>query len=385
MNFELTEEQSMIQEMAQRIAVDHLEPNAEPLDQGDGRDALMANFKLLAENGFMGLNIDADYGGSEAGTVAYALAMEQFGRACASTTVAVSITNMVGEVIQSCGSEEQKQKYLPKLCDGSFRAGSFCLTEAGAGSDPAGMKTRAVMDGNEWVLNGSKLYISSAEFADIFVVWAVTDPDAPKGKGISTFLIEADAPGMTIGKPESKLGQHGSPSNPIIFEDCRVPADAIMGEEGTGFRVAMHELTGGRIGVAAMALGIARAAMDAAIDYVQQREQHGGKIADFQGIQWMIADTETELEAARLLIMNAANLKDAGKPFAKQASMAKLYATEAAQRATYTALQLHGGAGYISDYPLERYARDVRITTIYEGTSEIQRHIIAKNILKEAA
>ena len=385
MNFELTEEQSMIRDMARRIAADHLEPNAEPLDQGDGRDALMANFKLLAENGFMGLNIGADYGGSEAGTIAYALAMEQLGRACASTAVTVSITNMVGEVIQSCGSEEQKQKYLPKLCDGSFRAGSFCLTEAGAGSDPAGMKTRAVMDGNEWVLNGSKLYISSAEFADIFVVWAVTDPDAPKGKGISTFLVEPGTPGMTIGKPERKLGQHGSPSNPIMFEDCRVPADAIMGEEGTGFRVAMHELTGGRIGVAAMALGIARAAMDAAVGYVLEREQHGHKIADFQGVQWMIADAETELEAARLLIMNAANLKDAGKAFAKQASMAKLYATEAAQRATYTALQLHGGAGYIADYPLERYARDVRITTIYEGTSEIQRHIIAKGILKEAA
>lgn len=382
MNFELTEEQQMIADAAQKLAADRLEPIAETVDQGGGREAFLANLKLLAENGFMGLNVSADYGGTEAGTVGFALSVEALAGACASTAVTVSVTNMVGEVIQAVGSEEQKEKYLPRLADGTYPAGGFCLTESSAGSDPSSMKTRAVKDGNHYVLNGSKLYITSGEYAGVFVVWAVTDPDAPKGKGISCFLVEAGTPGLIIGKAEKKMGQTGSSTNEVIFEDCRIPATAMMGNENDGFRIAVGELAGGRIGIASLALGIARKAMEAGKAYITERQQFGRPLADMQGLQWMVADRETDLEAARLLILQAASLKDAGKPFSKEASMAKLFASEAAQRATYTALQLHGGAGYIRDYPLERYARDARITTIYEGTSEVQRLIIAREAMK---
>ena len=385
MDFDLTDEQIMIRDTARRIAEDKIAPLAETLDRGDGRPQFLENLAALAENGFMGLNVSADHGGTEAGTVSFALAIEEVGAACASTGATMSVTNMVAEVIQACGSDAQRETYVPRLCDGTYPAGAFCLTESGAGSDPAGMVTRAKMDGNEWVINGSKLYITSGEFAGLFVVWAVTDPDAPKGKGISCFLVEAGTPGLRIGKSERKMGQHGSPTNELHFEECRLPADAIMGELNDGFRIAVGELAGGRIGIAALALGIARAAMEAAKAYVVERKQFGQRIADMQGIQWTIADRETELEAARLLIHKAAYLQERGRPFATAASMAKLYASEAAQRATYSALQLHGGAGYVSDYPVERYARDARITTIYEGTSEIQRLIIARETLKAVA
>ncbi len=379
----VSEEAEMIADAAARIAADRLAPVAEALDRGDegSREALLANLRLLAENGFMALNVPAAYGGTEAGSVAFARVIEELGRACASTAVTVSVTNMVGEVIAAVGAEEQKRLHLPRLADGTYPAGAFCLTEAGAGSDPAGMTTRAEMAGNEWVLNGSKLYITSAEYAGLFVVWAVTDPSAPRGKGISCFLVEGGTPGLVIGKRERKLGQHGSATNVVHFEDCRIPAGNLLGAENGGFRVAVGELAGGRIGIAALSRGIARAALDAAIAYVKERRQFGQPIAAMQGPQWMIADCETELEAARLLILNAATLKDAGKPFARAASMAKLYASEAAQRACYVALQLHGGAGYLKDYPVERYARDARITTIYEGTSEVQRMIIARDVL----
>ena len=382
MHFELTEEQQMISDAAQRLAADRLEPLAEKVDAGEGRAEFLDNLRLLAENGFMGLNVSADYGGTEAGAIGFCQAVQALAGGCASTAVTVSVTNMVGEVIQAVGSDEQKEAYLPKLTDGTYAAGGFCLTESSAGSDPSAMKTRAVKDGNHYVLNGAKLYITSAEYAGIFVVWAVTDPDAPKGKGISCFLVEAGTPGLVIGKAEKKMGQTGSATNEVLFQDCRVPATAMMGKENDGFRIAVGELAGGRIGIASLALGIARKAMDTAKAFVKEREQFGRPLADMQGLQWMIADRETELEAARLLILQAAALKDAGKPYSKEASMAKLYASEAAQRATYTALQLHGGAGYIRDYPLERFARDARITTIYEGTSEIQRLIIAREVMK---
>jgi len=382
MHFELSEEQQMIADAAHRLAADRLEPLAEKVDAGEGRTEFLDNLRLLAENGFMGLNVSADYGGTEAGAIGFAQAIQALAGGCASTAVTVSVTNMVGEVIQAVGSDEQKEAYLPKLTDGTYAAGGFCLTESSAGSDPSAMKTRAVKDGNHYVLNGAKLYITSAEYAGIFVVWAVTDPDAPKGKGISCFLVEAGTPGLVIGKAEKKMGQTGSATNEVLFQDCRVPATAMMGKENDGFRIAVGELAGGRIGIASLALGIARKAMDTAKAFVKEREQFGRPLADMQGLQWMIADRETELEAARLLILQAAALKDAGRPYSKEASMAKLYASEAAQRATYTALQLHGGAGYIKEYPLERFARDVRITTIYEGTSEIQRLIIAREVMK---
>lgn len=382
MQFALSEEEYLIQDTARKLAADRIAPLAEQLDAGEGREAFLANLRLLAENGFMGLNISPDHGGTGAGTVAFALAVEEIGRACASTGVTVSVSNMVAEVIQAVGNDAQRARHLPKLTGGDYPAGAFCLTEAGAGSDPASMRTRAVADGDDFVLDGTKLYISSAEYAGVFVVWAVTDPDAVKGKGISCFLVEAGTPGLTVGKAEKKMGQTGSATNEVIFQDCRVPKTALLGRLHDGFRIAVGELAGGRIGVASLALGIARAAMAQAKAYVAERKQFGKAIADMQGIQWMIADRETELEAARLLILQAAALKDAGKPFSREASMAKLFATESAQRATYTALQLHGGAGYIRDYPLERLARDARITTIYEGTSEIQRLIIARETMK---
>lgn len=385
MDFSLTEEQNMIQQMAKRIAENELAPVAEKLDQEGDRESFLANLKTLAENGFMGLNVSDIYGGTNAGTVAFSLALTELGRACASTAVTASVTNMVAEVIQAVGTEEQKQNYIPKLCSGEFPAGGFCLTESNAGSDPSAMKTTAVRDGDEWVLNGTKQYITSGEYAGVFVVWAVTDKAAAKGKGISCFLVEGNAPGLVISKAEKKMGQHASSTNEIVFNDCRVPANALMGELNKGFKIAVGELAGGRIGVGSLSLGIGLAAIDFARAYVKERQQFGQAIAGFQGVQWQLADTYTELEAAKLLLLQAAYLKEKGLPFSKQASMAKLYATEKANQACYTALQLMGGAGYIKDYPLERYARDVRVTSIYEGTSEIQRVIIARELLNELA
>ena len=296
-----------------------------------------------------------------------------------------SVTNMVGEVVQAVGSPAQKEVYLPRLADGRYPAGGFCLTEAAAGSDPSAMRTRARRDGDGYVLDGEKIYITSGEYAGLFVVWAVTDADAHRGRGISCFLVEAGTPGLVVGRAETKMGQTGSATNVVRFEECRVPASALMGRENDGFRIAVGELAGGRIGIAALSLGIARAAMDAAKAYVRERRQFGQSLSEFQGVQWMIADREVDLEAARLLILQAAHLKDGRHPFAKAASMAKLFASEAAHRATDTAIQLHGGAGYVADYPVERYARDARITRIYEGTSEVQRLIIARETLRQVA
>ena len=383
MQFACTEEELMIEATARRLAAERLAPLAATLDCGGGRAEMIANLKTIAEAGFMALNVSAAYGGAEAGVAAFALSIMQFGAACAATTAAVAITNMVAEVIEAVGTPEHKAAHLPKLADGTYTAGSFCLTEAGAGSDPAAMVTRAVREGADYVLNGEKLYISSADIAGVFIVWAVTDPARPKGKGISCFLVEAGTPGLIIGKREDKMGQTGSPTSAVRFDNCRVPASALMGREHDGFRIAVGELAGGRIGVAALSYGIARAAMDAAIAYVKERRQFGQRLADFQGLQWMIADRETELEAARLLILSAAAKKDRKEPYARAASMAKLYASEAAHRATDTAIQLFGGAGYLKDYPVERYARDARITRLYEGTSEIQRLIIARDVLRQ--
>ncbi|MBF7729659.1 acyl-CoA dehydrogenase family protein [Pseudomonas sp. N040] len=385
MNLTLNEDQAMIQDMARKFAQSELAPVAEKLDQHGDRAQFLANLRQLAELGFMGLNIDSQYGGAAAGTVAFSLAITEVARACASTAVTMSVTNMVAEVIQAVASEEQKQRYLPKLCSGEYAAGGFCLTETGAGSDPSGMKTSAVLDGDEWVLNGAKQFISSAEYAGLFVVWAVTDSSLPRGKGISCFLVENGVPGLAISKAEKKMGQHASATNEVRFENCRIPRDALMGELNQGFKVAVGELAGGRIGVGSLALGIGLAAMDFARNYIGERKQFGQTLANFQGLQWMLADAYTDLEAARLLLMNAADRKAQGLSFGKEASMAKLFASEKANKACYTALQLLGGYGYIKDFPLERYARDVRITSIYEGTSEIQRVIIARELLREIA
>jgi len=382
MFLELTEEQRLIQDTAREFAKAELDPIAATLDQEGDRPAFLANLRKLGELGFMGLNVKDEYGGAEAGVVAFSVAITEIARACASTAVTLSVNNMVCEVIQAAGSEAQKKAYIPKICSGELSAGAFGLTETGAGSDPSGVATQAVLDGDQWVLNGSKIFITSAPYAGVFVVWAVTDRSVPKGKGISCFLVEGGTPGLVIGKEEHKTGQHASATNELLFEDCRIPKDALMGKLNDGFRIAVGELAGGRIGIGSLGLGVGLAAIDYATQYSTERAQFGQKISNFQAIQWMIADTYTELEAARLLLMNAAFKKEQGKPFAKEASMAKMYATEAANRACYKAVQMLGGYGYTVDFPVERYARDARITAIYEGTNEIQRTIISREILR---
>jgi alkylation response protein AidB-like acyl-CoA dehydrogenase len=385
MYLELNEEQKLIQDTARTFAQAELEPVASRLDQTDDQEAFLGNLKKLAELGFMGLNIKDEYGGAQAGMVAFSVAITEIARACASTAVTVSVNNLVCDVIQAVGSESQKKTYIPKICSGEFAAGCFALTEPGAGSDPASMTSSAVLDGSEWVLNGTKRFITSAPYAGVFVVWAVTDKAAAKGKGISCFLVEAGAKGLIVGRAEQKMGQHASATNEVIFEECRIPKEALLGNLNGGFRVAVGELTGGRVGIGSMALGIGLAAMDYATKYAHERVQFDQKITKFQAIQWMIADSYTELEAARLLLMQAAFRAEQGQSFTKEAAMAKMYATEAANRACYAALQMAGGYGYSKEFPLERYARDVRITSIYEGTNEIQRTIIAREILKNIA
>jgi butyryl-CoA dehydrogenase len=382
MYLDLTEEQKLIQDTARDFARAELEPVAAALDSGPDRTPLLANLKKLAELGFMGLNVKEQYGGCEAGVVAFSVAITEIARACASTAVTLSVNNMVCEVIQAVGNEEQKQKYIPRICSGEYTAAGFGLTETGAGSDPSAMCTQATRDGDDYILNGTKIFITSASYAGVFVVWAVTDKEAPKGKGISCFLVEGGTPGLIIGKEEKKMGQHASATNELIFDNCRVPAGAMMGKLNDGFRIAVAELTGGRIGIGSLALGVGLAAMDYSTKYTTERTQFGQKISSFQALQWMMADGYTELEAARLLLMSAAWRKESGKSFAKEASMAKLFATESANRACYKAMQMLGGYGYTQDYPIERYTRDARITSIYEGTSEIQRLIIAREILR---
>ncbi|WP_163335775.1 acyl-CoA dehydrogenase family protein [Desulfopila sp. IMCC35008] len=383
MDFELTEEQRLIQEMTRDFAAAELEPVAAELDKGGNDTLFHENIRKLAELGLMGLNIKDEYGGSEAGVIAFSVAMTEISRACASTAVTVSVNNMVNEVIQALGTEEQKKKYISKICSGEYLAGAFGLTEPGAGSDPASMTTTAVRDGDDWVLNGSKLFITSGNCAGVFVVWAVTDPKAPRGKGISLFLVEAEAKGLVVGKKEEKMGQNASATNEIIFQNCRIPGDALMGELNDGFRVAVTELAGGRIGIGSLALGLGLAAMDTATKYSLERKQFGTPISNFQAIQWKIADMYTALEASRLLLLNASFKKEQGRSFAKEASMAKVFASETANKACYEAMQILGGYGYTTEYPIERYTRDARITTIYEGTSEIQRVIISREILRE--
>ncbi len=385
MYLELTEEQRLIQETAREFARAELEPVAAKLDRGEERETFFRNLKKLAELGFMGLNIREAYGGSQVGMVAFSVAITEIARACASTAVTVSVNNLVCDVIQTVGSEEQKKAYIPKICSGEYLAGSFALTEPGAGSDAAAISTTAVLVGDQWVLNGIKRFITSAPYAGVFVTWAVTDKNAPKGKGISCFLVEAGTKGLFIGRAEEKMGQHASATTEVIFDDCRIPREALMGKLNDGLHTAIVELAGGRVGIGSLALGVGLAAMDYAARYAQKRVQFGQEIAKFEAIQWMIADAYTELEAARLLLMQATFRADQGRSFYKEAAMAKMYATEAANRACYAAIQIMGGYGYSKEFPVERYARDARVTSIYEGTNEIQRIIIAKEMLKSLA
>lgn len=378
MDFGLSETERMIQATARDYATRVLMPQAAELDR-TGRFPL-AELKGLAELGMMGVNVPEEYGGTQAGVVAYSLAMQEVARACASTAVTMSVTNMVAEVIARFGSEDQRRAHVPKLCSGEYVAGSFALSEVNAGSDPGSMQTRAVRDGKGWVITGEKQWITSGDHAGVFVVWARTGE--PGTRGLSCFLVEKGTPGLSVLRKEDKLGLRASSTVTLGFEECRVPADALLGEEGGGFKVAMMALDGGRIGIASQALGIAQAALEESIAYAKERKQFGQPIADFQAIQWMIADSRTELDAARLLTLRAAYAKERGEAFGPLAAMAKLYASEAAFRICDRNVQIHGGAGYVRDFPAERHLRDVRVTRIYEGTSEIQRVVIARNALR---
>ncbi len=383
MNLELTEEQKLIQSTARDFAEKELAPVAAALDRGEeSREKFLANIAKLADLGFMGLNIKSAYGGAEAGSVALSLAITEIARACASTAVTLAVNNLVAEIIQTTGTEEQKKKHLRDICSGAYPAASLALTEPGAGSDSAAVSTLAERDGDGWVLNGSKIFITSAPYAGVFAVFAVTDKAAPKGSGISCFLVEAGTPGLVIGREEHKMGQRASATNEVSFENCRVPGDALLGALNKGFSSAAEGLAGGRINIGSLGLGIGLAAIDYATAYAADRKQFGRSISEFQAVQWMIAESYTELEAGRMLLMNAAARREAGKPHTKEAAMCKMYATEAANRACYNAVQLLGGYGYTDQFPVERYARDARVTSIYEGTNEVQRFIVAREILK---
>jgi alkylation response protein AidB-like acyl-CoA dehydrogenase len=378
MDFELNEEQKMVRQMAADFAAKELKPRAAEID-ATGRYPLPV-LKEMAGLGMMGMNIPAEYGGSQAGVLSYSLAMTEIAKACASTAVTMSVTNMVAEVIHAFGQEEQRLSYIPKICGGEIPAGAFALTEAAAGSDPSSMRSTADLSGDDYLVNGSKMFITSGEFAGVFVLWAKTDRSAGP-RGISAFLVEKGQAGFRIGRNEEKMGQRGSCTNEISLEECRLSRKALLGKEGEGFRVAMMALDGGRIGIGSMAVGIGLAAIEYAAEYAKNRVQFGRPIASFQAIQWMIADSFTELEAARLMVLRAAYAKEKGRRFTREASMAKLLASETANRVCYKALQILGGYGYVKEYPLERFARDCRVTSIYEGTSEIQRLVIAREIM----
>jgi alkylation response protein AidB-like acyl-CoA dehydrogenase len=379
MDFELTEEQKMIQQMARDFAANEVRPKAQELDKTERHPAEIV--QKLAELNMLGIAIPDSYGGGGADIVSYALALEEISWGCASVGVIMSVNNsLVCDPINTFGTEEQKQKHLTPLASGK-KLGCFGLTEPEAGSDAAAQKTVAVLKGDHYVINGKKNFITNGNVADTCVLMAMTDRS--KGyKGISSFIVDCKTPGFSVGVVEKKLGIKASGTAELIFEDCRIPKENLLGQEGQGFYVAMNTLDGGRIGIASQALGIARAALEAAVEYAKTRVQFGSPIAKLQAIQWMVADMATELDAARLLTHRAAFRKDHKMKYEKEAAMAKLFASEAASRIATKAIQIHGGYGYIQEYNVERHFRDARITEIYEGTSEIMRLVIANNILK---
>jgi len=379
MDFELSEEQKMIQEMARDFTENEIKPKAPELDKTERHPVEIV--QKMAELNLMGIAIPDVYGGGGADIVSYAVALEEISRGCASVGVIMSVNNsLVCDPIYTFGTEEQKKKYLTPLASGK-KLGCFGLTEPEAGSDAAAQKTTAVLQGDEWVINGKKNFITNGNVADYCILLAMTDRS--KGsKGISSFIVDCKAPGFSVGVVEKKLGIKASGTAELIFEDYRMSKENLLGQVGQGFYVAMNTLDGGRIGIASQALGIARAALEAATNYSKTRVQFGKPISQFQAIQWMIADMATELDAARLLTLRAAFLKDHKMRYEKEAAMAKLYASEAASRITTKAIQIHGGYGYIQEYNVERHFRDARITELYEGTSEVMRLVISSNILK---
>jgi butyryl-CoA dehydrogenase len=379
MVFDLTEEQRMIQEMTKSFAQKEVLPKAAELDEtGRFPEELV---RQMAGLGLMGMAVPEEYGGAGMDNICYAIAMEEIARACASTAVILSVNNSLAcAPILSFGNEEQKRKYLVPLASGEH-LGCFGLTEPEAGSDAGSQKTTAVRDGSHYVLNGTKNFITNATQADTCILFAMTDREK-KHKGITAFILDMKLQGITIGKKEVKLGICASATASIILEDVKIPAADRLGNEGEGFKIAMHTLDGGRIGIAAQAIGIARASLEDSLAYAKERRQFGQPIASFQAIQWMLADMATEIDAARMLTYRAAWRKDRNLRYTKESAMAKLYASEAAMRASVKGIQIHGGYGYIREYPAERHFRDAKITEIYEGTSEIQRLVIASDLLR---
>ena len=378
MSYQLNEEQMMIQAMVKDLAREAILPTAAERDQT--KEFPKDIIKQMGELGLMGMSVPTEYNGAGVDTISYSLALQEIGYACASTAIIMSVHNSVScGPIYRFGSDFLKENFLKPLAAGQ-KLGCFAVTEPGAGSDPAGAKSTAKKDGNSYILNGTKAWITSGKNADVVVATAYTDK-AKKHRGISTFVLEKGMPGFIVGPDEDKMGQRASDCTSLIFEDCRVPAENLLGEEGEGFIIAMTALDEGRIGVASISVGLSQACLDAAVTYAQERVQFGSPLSKFQGIRWMIADMAVQIEASRLLTFNAASMKDRGEKFTREASMAKLFASETANRSAYQAIQIHGGYGYSKEYPVERYYRDARVLTIYEGTSEVQRIVVANNTI----
>ena len=379
MHFKLSEEHEMIRKMVRDFARNEVAPTAAARDEEERFDRAL--FDQMADLGLTGIPWPEEYGGIGSDYLAYVIAVEELSRVCASTGVTLSAhTSLAGWPIFKFGTEEQKQKFLRPMAEGK-KIGAYGLTEPGSGSDAGGMKTTAKRDGDHYILNGSKIFITNGGIADIYVVFALTDPES-KQRGTSAFIVESDAPGFSVGKKESKLGIRSSPTTEIMFEDCRIPAENLLGEEGQGFKIAMQTLDGGRNGIAAQAVGIAQGALDASVEYARERHQFGKPIAAQQGIGFKLADMATNVEAARLLTYQAAWLESEGLPYGKESAMSKVFAGDTAMKVTTEAVQVFGGYGYTKDYPVERFMRDAKITQIYEGTQEIQRLVISRMLTK---
>ena len=378
MSFALTDEQIMIQTMAREFSRKVVAITAAERDRT--KEFPSENLKKMGELGLMGMMVPFEYEGSGADTVSYVLALSEIAYSCASTAVVMSVHNsIVCESIYRFGTEDQKEKFLKPLAKGDI-IGAFAMTEPHAGSDPVRQSTTAVRNGDEYILNGTKRFITSGNNSELTIITAITD-ETKRHNGISAFLVEKDTPGFIVGNEEDKMGLRASDTTDLIFDDCRVPSANMLGNEGDGFKIAMKALDGGRIGIAAQSVGVAQAAFDTAVKYAKKREQFGQPISKFQGLRWMLADMATEIEAARQMTFSASAKKDRGEKYTMEASMAKLFASEMVNRVTAKALQIHGGYGYTKEYPVERYYRDARVFTIYEGTSEIQRVVIANHLL----
>jgi len=383
MNLELNPEQQLIRDTARDFATRELEPHAAQWDERASFPREM--FNKMAELGFAGMLVPEEYGGVGADTLSYILMLEELNRVVPGLGTVISVHNSLAcGAIYMFGSEEQKTRYLPLLAAGEW-LGAYALSEAHAGSNPAAMRATAVRRGDVYVINGTKTWITSGGTGEMSILFAVTGNTDKPSRNISAFICPKDTPGLTVGKPEHKMGIRASETTQLIFEDAELPAENLLGEEGQGFKIAMSLLDGGRIGIAAQGVGIAQRAFEEATNYSMEREQFGGPISDHQAIQFMLADMAMGLSAARLLLYRAATMRDKGMKVSKEASMAKLFASELAMKSAWAAVQIHGGYGYVKEYPVERFFRDAKITEIYEGTSQIQRIVIASNVLKEHA